>query len=264
MGSVRIPIVDRLRNFQTGVLLGHSYKMAFLWLAFLLASCGNTGAEQQTLDAHEMGLGTSVISIQQEANARSQRLQATLDYAETQVARAATQQQYIVNTLEGRGMVVVLPAAATARPVSAPPNSNSPGSSNSSPDQSLPQVQVTPFTPTPEPVEYLLRSMVMATGVDNNDCAIGVTNQFMPSNAQIYVVALATELQNGTTVVSRWMRGDEELARFDHTFGYIEDACIWFYADQTDFEFVPGQYQVILEINGELAAPPATFTIVEG
>lgn len=246
-----------------GDLIGRPYWRnlgALIILALFLAACGNTSAEKQTLIAHDQNLGTSIANLHIDDNVREQRLLATLERAQTQVAQAGTQQGAMVLTLEARGLNVTLPAVATL----APPPRPSDSSSNSASVPNAPTVQVTPFTTTPDPSVFPLINVITAQGVDNNDCAVGVTNQFTPASERIYIVATARELADGTTVVSRWFQGDNQVAVFDHTFAYIEEACIWFYADQTDFEFTPGEYRIALEINGTPAAPAKVFTIVAG
>ena len=54
------------------------------------------------------------------------------------------------------------------------------------------------------------------------------------------------------------------LLRVEFVPGFvIEDACIWFFADQTDFPFTPGNYSVYLALNGVTATPMISFSIVE-
>ena len=102
----------------------------------------------------------------------------------------------------------------------------------------------------------------MATGIGPDDCATGITNQFTGETERIYIVACTVDVQAGTVIGSQWRLDDIELARFDFVPDFvIEDACVWFFADQTDFPFTPGAYTVQLTLNGVPAAPPIPFTI---
>jgi hypothetical protein len=76
------------------------------------------------------------------------------------------------------------------------------------------------------------------------------------------VVARAVDIAAGSVLTSQWFREDVLLTTFDYMPDFvIENACIWFFADQTDFEFALGSYSVNLLVNGEAAAPSIPFTI---
>jgi hypothetical protein len=106
-----------------------------------------------------------------------------------------------------------------------------------------------------------LENIVMATGVGDDDCALGTVLQFTADVPAIYVVATAYNIAPGTQLASRWRIGASEKV-FDFTPDFaIAGECIWFFVDQTDFTFVPGTWSVSLEIDGTPAAPAIQFTI---
>jgi hypothetical protein len=104
--------------------------------------------------------------------------------------------------------------------------------------------------------------MVTAEGVDDAGCAVNPTSTFSSDAVEIYVVASAASLQpGGTLVTSRWRQEGAEVATFDFTPDFSE-GCLWFFIDQTDVIFTPGNWSVELEINGGLVGAPVPFTIV--
>jgi hypothetical protein len=104
---------------------------------------------------------------------------------------------------------------------------------------------------------------VTAEAVDDNDCAVNPTSSFSTATEQIYVVAVAAGLQPGSTIVtSRWRQEGTEVVTFDFNPEFSE-GCLWFFIDQTDITFTPGNWSVELEINGGLVGAPLPFTIVD-
>ena len=118
-------------------------------------------------------------------------------------------------------------------------------------------------TPTLPPDIPSLSDVVTSTGVRNDDCASNPTNQFESNADSIYVVATAHNIPSGTTLVSRWRRDGSELVVLDFTPDYdIDNACIWFFIDQTDTPFTPGNWDVTLQVGG-ITAATVSFTVVE-
>lgn len=246
--------------------------------SLMLAACGTTSVEQQTLTAHDAYMATALNNIHQTATSQAERLQITLESAEQRIERISTQGGQMIATLEERGFTI----NQTPEPLTPTPNLNNPnptrppliGVNNlatSNPNASPTPVRVTPFqTATPIPkatsaivadVPQILREIVLASSVGNDDCAINPTNTFTPQTEEIYIVAHAVELPDGTTLTTRWLRGTDELVVFDYTYDFVEDACVWFFADQTDFEFTPGSYSIVIEVNGLTFGEPVPFTI---
>jgi hypothetical protein len=235
-------------------------------LLITLAACGGTGTEQQTLVVHGETMEAHFDSLRTTATVEAELMLATLERSQTELARVSSQRAAMISTLSARGVdigalpgVATLPAAedsgASLFPeVAEQPPGEQEGSS---------RVQVTPFTLTPETQQGTLSDVVMASGVGQDDCAVNLTNQFGTDADRIYVVAVATGIDPGTTLSSRWQRADLEVTRFEFTPDFaINGACIWFFADQTDFDFIPGSYSVTLYINDAAAGSPVPFTVV--
>lgn len=121
---------------------------------------------------------------------------------------------------------------------------------------------VTPVLTATSAGPSLLSNVVTAEGVDDSDCIENPTSTFSIGSGRIYVVALATGLQPGRTVVTaRWRREGTEVAT-DHFNPDIREGCLWFFINETGVEFTPGNWSVELEINGEPVGAPVSFTIV--
>ena len=227
-----------------------------LW-CLLLAACGVSPGEQQTLEAYEMSLSTQLANLQGTALVDEAQLAQTVEWSGTRLARVSTEQALMQATLEATGIILNAPLSI----VTDLPQNNSvvtpiaPSTSN---------VQVTPGNnPTPEADPSPLSNIVIAADVGADDCAEGITNQFNTNTNRIYIVATARDLPGGTTVVARWLRGTEPVTSFSHTFDQIDEACIWFFADQSDFAFTPGNYSVVMEIDNAPVTQPVSFSIVE-
>ncbi len=237
-------------------------------LALVGTACDGASSTQQTLSASNATLGTEAMLLYSTATVNAARLRVTQDFAAQEVARLNTQQARIIATMVDRGIRVDnLPGASTAPPATQTADA-----------QSAPRIGVTPLVPTSPPVQVTrvttpastpigngpaLINVVTAQGVLDNDCASSAVTQFASSTGEIYVVATALNIPNGTSIGSRWLRDGSELWSFSLEFGFIDEACIWFFATQEDFPFVPGPYSVQLDINGQVVAQ-TDFTITDG
>jgi hypothetical protein len=104
----------------------------------------------------------------------------------------------------------------------------------------------------------------MTERVGADDCPIGNSRVFSSQAQAIYVVARAVNAPRGTQFTSRWLLRNEEVIRYDFVPDFdIARACIWFYIDPSEVTFTPGPWAVILQVNGQDAAPPVEFTIRE-
>ena len=107
-----------------------------------------------------------------------------------------------------------------------------------------------------------LDNIVMASGVDRNDCAIDVNPVFTPASTEIYVVAEAYNILAGAEISSRWHRRGIEVAYFSfEAEDRIDGACIWFFIDQTDTAFVAGAWSVELRVDNVPLGSPVAFQV---
>lgn len=256
----------------------------------LLIGCTDNSA-QSTLEANHRQVGTQVAELRLTATVQAARARTTVDFILTRSSAAATQSQFLEATLIATGFLPEMLSYFRQRQLEARPTATltptpdafaSPQSDRSSDDNVLFQLDesptptlpaVSPFAPNvpARPTQTLvnnitsnnLQNPVTATGVGNDDCAIGVTSQFSTGSAEIYIVAEAVDVGNGDVIEARWFRDAEAIGpvySFAPDFE-IERACIWFFVDPSDFEFIAGQYSVDLLLNGEPAISPVPFSI---
>jgi hypothetical protein len=268
------------------------FSTTLLFIGILLVGCTDNSA-QNTLEANHLQVSTQVAELRLEATIQAARAQTTLDFIATRSSAAATQSQFLEATLIATGVAPASLADFRQRQFNAQLNTNLPPtstlliraenefqaaelSSNNplhSPTPTLPAVS--PFAPvsflslTPEAVTITdpnaprLENAVTASGVGNDDCATGVTSQFATTASEIYIVAEAVNVPAGSIIESRWYRGGEPVGPvYDFRPDFdIERACIWFFVDPTDFEFIAGQYSVQLILNAVESLDPIPFTI---
>lgn len=259
-----------------------------LTASFLLAGCANREA-QRTLEANHILVSTQIADLRITATVQAARARTTVDFVETRAAVAATKGQLLEATLVAYGIPVEAVQTYRARVLG---NRSTTTPSPTHDPAALPQLTTRPqSSPTPLPLtitptapvvtpfsllltptsEFLpadpdaphLENPVTAAAVDSDDCAINITSQFETTSAEIYIVAEAVNAPAGTIIEARWFREGESIGpiySFAPDFD-IERACIWFFVDPTDFEFLPGVYAVDLVLNGEPASPSIAFTI---
>lgn len=255
--------------------------MSLVFLILILAACGADGVSQQTMVAYQTFVSTQRASFYITATVDAERGQVTLNAIQQRIDRALTQRQFMLATLQARGIDTSrLPPPLTPTPVPPSPASDdisNPEATANVLDTPLPtSVIITPFIITPTVTTSVtlafvatpmpnspLRDIVMAQGVGRDDCPVGVTNTFSVNSARIYIVARAVGVQSGTRLGSIWQKADgTPLVQFDFTPNFnIRDACIWFFATPDDFPFEAGNYTVILTVNDQVASNPVLFTI---
>lgn len=242
--------------------------LLFACAALIVGACVPQNETQLTLVAQNVSLTTQIAAVRETATYESDQLQITLEYMNTLVGLAQGQGNELRATLVARGTE---PANIVLSGDPPPPQITPPPSGENIPPESInagappidPNLQDTPGGPTPLPLgdAPALTNIVMSTGVGNNDCATGVTSQFTTSTNAIYVVATAQNITPGTSIDSRWQIGTESLTyNFTPDFN-INNECIWFYVDQSSVAFVPGDWQVQLDVNGVAAGPAVPFSI---
>lgn len=233
--------------------------VGLLLVAVVVSACSGQSSGEQTLVAQRDRLVTQMAFVYQTATISSDRMAMTVEYIETVTNRVSVQGTRLAQTLVARGgNISPIQPAATELPGSVV---TSPSSSPTALENATPAPSLTP-TDAPQPALF---NVVIAAGVGDNDCAIGQVTTFTPAAERIYVVATVTNVVPGTELGAHWFMEEQEVAY--HTFVPdfpINQACIWFYIDQTDAPFTPGNWSVRLEINGAPADVPASFTITEG
>lgn len=239
-------------------------------LLLLLAACGGNGAQEQTLVADHAATGTGIADIRNTATYAADFLMRTAEYSQTQVRFVRDRNESLRATSTARGYdpdMVNFSQPQGAVPVGTPISTEAPGqlATIASPPAATPRTRPTTIaTPTQLSNSPRLVNIVTARGVDSNDCAMNPTAQFRTTDEAIYVVASANDLPRSAVLTARWYQGGTEVVSFDFTIGIpIENACIWAFIDQTDVAFTPGEWSVLLEIDGTPAAPATTFMIVQ-
>lgn len=232
-----------------------------LWLVgiVLLAACQRQNEVQLTLIAQNATLQAQIEDIRQTATVDAERLQITVDYMGTLVGRAEEQRVQLQATLIARG----------TEPATFPNVNAQLATPLPAPDGVAAVLLVTPIpledTPlAADSVQPALINITMAPGVGSDDCAVNPTNVFTTTTDEIYVVATGVNITAGTNIAARFAVGAQEI-RHDFTPSFdINNACIWFFIDQTDLTFQPGTWSVQLELNNQPFGQPIPFTISGG
>ncbi len=257
-------------NFPSEILPMQSTEQSGLKLSVLkivlasvlIAGCQRQNEVELTLVAQKLSLETQISAIRATATVDAERLQVTLEYMGTLVGRAEEQRSQLQATLVARGSdpsSIGADASQFNTPLPTPGN----GVVNNVPEAGLatpvPTVEI-----TPQAVAPTLQDIVMAPGVDSNDCALNPTSTFPIDTAEIYVVATGVNLTAGTNVAARFSIAGQEI-RHEFTPDFdINGNCIWFFIDENDLPFIAGTWSVQLELNGASASGPIPFTITEG
>jgi hypothetical protein len=250
-----------------------------LLLVMVLTACSNEGVSQQTLVAFEAELDQRREVIGATSTAEIELLLLTLDYSYIELTRTQSQQNNMNIILATRDISVDVPTQA---PTLTPPPIETVVPVDINNQAPIADVIVTPFmtptievilpSPTPTPNEALptlppnnnLRNVVLSRSVGADDCADSITQSFTTTDERIYIVSRAFDVMPNTEIASVWRRGGEELTRFTFVPTFpVNDACIWFYADPTDFDFIAGAYDVTLQLNGQDAISPIPFNVID-
>lgn len=238
------------------------------WLvAGLAAACTGASADE-ALITENAALGTQISEIRATATYQRDQLQVTVEYMQTAVTQVVRDNQDIAATLVAAGMdpnsvAQVQPDnqfVFTATPPAQIINNTNPGQTTAFAPAGT--VDTSFEVPTPTAGQPTLYSAVMAEGVGENDCALSATTAFASTDERIYIVATAGNVTAGTVLGAQWFLAGQPVANQSFTPDFdIDQKCIWFYADQTDFVFTPGSYSVQLLLNGNAAVAPLPFTI---
>lgn len=239
----------------------------FSLLCLLLAACGVNQADE-ALAAEHSRAGTQMAAFRATATVQSARLQTTLDFAQTQVAFAATQSQFLKATLVATGFSQAelnafqrdVSAGRIILPTPTPRPQNTLDAQRQLTQSSL-ATPVPAVNLTAAPNAPRLENIVLATGVQN-DCATGITAQFSADTPEIYVVANGYNIPGGSKIATRWRISGREVIFDFTTRGDTHGECLWFYIDQTNFAFEPGTWDVTWSINDIPVTAPIPFTVI--
>lgn len=258
-------------------------------LIFILSACVNNEASL-TLEANHGLAGTSLADLRVTASVQAARAETTLDFMGTRSSLAATQSIFLEETLIATGFApdrlatqrqLSLGSSPTPLPTFTPlPESTeniNPVSSTLalSPTPGAPPVTINAprspvptatslIEPTPDFGGLLRGNLLTATGAGDNGCGTGVTSIFGMDVSEIYVILPVFNITaNSYTFAARWQRDGQPVGPvYDFTPDFdADELCIWFFVDESDFEFLPGNYTVTIDINGQIGAGPIPFII---
>jgi len=251
----------------------------FSLIVTLLVGCTSQGASL-TLAAEHQVQGTRMFNIQTTASVQAGRVQSTQDYYTTESAFAATQSQFLKTTLIARGtpqdVLDSYQQQIESGGLSLPSRTPRPSPTFEplippTPLPGLPAAAASPavggdigaqsaLTVPPPATGSRLVNLTASPAVGDDDCAQNATTTFPISTPKIYIVATAYEVASGMTLSSQW-----DISGQKRTFDYVPDfaidgACIWFYIDQSEFAFQPGEARVSVTLNGT-SMGTVTFTL---
>ncbi|MCY3834465.1 MAG: hypothetical protein OXG85_15745 [Chloroflexi bacterium] len=245
-----------------------------LCLAAILAACQSTDP-QLTATAVYIEAQSEIESLSSTATVARARMQTTLDHAATRVERAEEAGRFLRSNLINLGTdtgfiddsLRQLEAVSTQSPPTIGARANTAPAADRVSPTITPITIVTPPAATSAETSSVdgprLENIVMASGVDSNDCAIDANPRFTPQSAAIYVVGRAFNIPAGASIRSIWRRSGLEVVRFSFNREYqINDSCIWFFIDQTDTPFTPGSWSVEILVEGAPVSSPLAFQIV--
>ena len=234
-----------------------------------------------TLAVQNQVLNTEIAAIRATATVDADRMMVTLEHAQTAVNHVDSQTQDLQATLVARNGLpadlnsitpAVDPVFATPPPIldlgqaanGVAPIGITPGATTppSIPQQGNAALVITPIVA--QQASGPLSNIVTSSSVGSDDCALNPSTSFTTATPEIYVVARASGVGSSDNITSRWSAGGSEIVRYDWTPPrQIDDACIWFYIDQAEVTFTPGNWQVQMELNGQPVGSPVSFTIAE-
>lgn len=251
----------------------------------LLTACG-TDNSLQILETNHALAGTQVANLRVTASVQAARAQTTLDFMQTRPAFAAIQSVALESTLEADGTdtsyiqtqrALILgssptPSITPTFAAEETENLNLPTFTpiSETPTPTIPGV--TPIFPTetavptlpPDPNALRLENPRTALAAGSDGCGTNLTSSFTINTQEIYIIVTAFNLERqGTTLSARWAYEGQPVGPvYDYTPDRdYEQLCIWFYVDQTDFDFLAGNYTVTIDIDGVPAFAPLPFTI---
>jgi hypothetical protein len=242
------------------------YACVLLTIALTLGACSNDGQIELTLVNQNVALSTEIADVRNTATYAADALDVTAEYVGTVVRQVTEQYGVLSRTMVAAGLdpAAVTPGAPISVPAQATPLPLvTPGNANGTP---LPTVAGAAGDAliTPTAAQASLYNIVLAQGVGDNDCALSSVSTFSASTQEIYVVATAAGIQPNTRLTSSWFLEGTPVVTHEFVPDFpIDQSCIWFFIDQTDIAFTPGNWSVQLAINDQPAGQPVPFTITE-
>ncbi len=254
----------------------------------LLSACNffSQPADLQTENLQNEIAQTQIVDIRATATVNADRMMITLENAQTAVGNANLQSTRIVATLMAQGTLIVDASdIIPILPTLAPETVDNSASANPQVANPLltPQVsgqgsargdtQLIPTTPTPvapqqpqptvNPNGPSLTNITLTQQVGADDCPITSTDTFTMSATDIYITAVASNVQaNTTTFSSTWAYEGTQVAYYEWTPDFaIRSACVWFHMPPADVDYNAGNYTVQLAMEGANYGSPIAFTI---
>ncbi|MBC7811482.1 MAG: hypothetical protein H7175_10055 [Burkholderiales bacterium] len=258
--------------------------LCLLLVGCAFAACSSIGGgsgPMETAVAENASLQTQIVDIRATATVEADIMLVTVEHAMTIVREVDTQNQrlqatliqqgtppeFISQTMPQSGNITApltnLDASAfiTPRPGGAAPTPVGSSGVVATPLPSVNQVLPTPTTAA-ETSSPALLNISTSRSVGADDCPLEVTSSFSSSDVEIYVSAVAMQIESGMTIASRWSLEGQELISFDFTPNFaIDGGCIWFFITPDDVAFTPGNWSVALDINGTVSGT-ASFSII--
>lgn len=256
----------------------------FVFIGLLSAGCAETG-ESLTLEANHALAGTQVADIRLTATVQAARAQTTLDFITTRSAIAATQSIFLEETLVATGFVPealatqreqLLGSTPTPSPSPTPlpeatVDPDAPTSDPSIPTSTPTLPPVTPLSqnptetvmPTFDPNGLRVGSIITATGTGDDGCGSGITSTFSTATPEIFVIVPAFNLTPTDTFSAHWERDGQAVGPI-YTYEPatpLDELCVWFFVDPTDFPFTAGNYTVEIKVNDIPVAGAVPFII---
>jgi hypothetical protein len=235
---------------------------ALTLLLIALTGCAPPAADTG-LQTQAAAVRTDIAQVRASATRAQARVTTTLAYLGTRAGQVRLDSQNLQATLIARGTDPAVLREALGDlayvPVTETPFLSAPGVAGAdAPPDTVPGPRATAASLAG------LRNIVTAQAVGQDDCAVNPTTTFANTAPLIYVVATADGIAPGTTISSTWSREGSPRASFQFRPDFfINNACIWFFMDQSDTEFTAGGWQVDLTLNGAPAGS-ARFTIQPG
>lgn len=274
--------------------------LSLILVLYLLAAC-QSASYQQTLEVNHAQAGTQIADLRISATVQAARARTTVDFVQTRAIVAATRSGALEATMMSVGTPAEALAAFRSRMIQAAPTATIPLAFTEEsefvtlvsnvPLQTQPPSPtidltvsptipiVTPFAllatqappsptraPTIDPNQPRLENPQLATSSGADDCGAEFSTQFTTSTPEIYIIVTVVNAPANTTFEARWQREGQAIGGlYTYTPDFaIDRACIWFFVDSSDFEFIAGNYTVTVDINSVPAITPLVFTIIDG